>query len=135
MSKGVKGFFKNLASAPVEAAGKAINEGIDQTVTNLEEAQEKLNERLKIQTEGHLLQKIQRPIIVFWFLLVLTLAAYQVITPEQWFLELVSEGFKMVILTSRAFVRCKLSSLCLRGNSREILERRFEIWNETTRGE
>lgn len=97
MSNGIKGFFKNLASAPVEAAGKAINEGIDQTVTNLEEAQEKLNERLKIQTEGHLLQKIQRPIIVFWFLLVLTLSAYGVLKPESWFQDLVTEGFKMVL--------------------------------------
>lgn len=97
MSKGVKGFFKNLASAPVEAAGEAINKGIDQTVTNLEEAQEKLNERLKIQTEGHLLQKIQRPIIVFWFLLVLTLSAYGVLKPESWFQDLVTEGFKMVL--------------------------------------
>ena len=97
MSKGVKGFFKNLTSAPVEAAGKAINEGIDQTVTNLEEAQEKLNERLKIQTEGHLLQKIQRPIIVFWFLVVLTLSAYGVLKPESWFQDLVTEGFKMVL--------------------------------------
>lgn len=97
MTKGVKGFFKNLASAPIEATGKAINEGIDQTITNLEEAQEKLNERLKIQTEGHLLQKIQRPVIVFWFLVVLTLSAYDIIKPEAWFQDLITEGFKMVL--------------------------------------
>jgi len=97
MSNGIKGFFKNITSGPVEAAGKAINEGIDQTVTNLEEAQEKLNERLKIQSEGHLLQKIQRPIIVFWFLSVLTLSAYDIIKPEIWFQDMITEGFKMVL--------------------------------------
>lgn len=89
--------FKNIGKGVVDSAGKAINQGIDETVTNLEEAQQKLNERLQIQTEGHLLQKIQRPIIVFWFLLVLTLSAYNIIKPEDWFQDLVTEGFKMVL--------------------------------------
>lgn len=89
--------FKNIGKGVVDSVGKTVNEGIDQTVTNLEEAQQKLNERLKIQTEGHILQKIQRPIIVFWFLLVLTLSAYNIIKPEDWFQDLVTEGFKMVL--------------------------------------
>jgi len=95
--KGIKGFFKDIAAAPIEKAGEQINKGIDQTVTNLEEAQEQLNNRLKIDTSGSWLSKNIRPIIVIWIMAILTLSAYGVIKPEQWFQDTVKQAFLLAL--------------------------------------
>lgn len=95
--KGIKGFFKSIASAPVEAAGEHINKLVDNTTTNLEEAQEKLNERLKIDTSGSWLSKNIRPLIVVWIMGILTLSAYDIIKPEQWFQDTIKQSFLLAL--------------------------------------
>jgi len=97
MAKGIKGFFKNLAAEPVKQAGEAINKGIDQTVTNLEEAQEKLNQRLKIDSSGSWLSKNIRPLIVLWIMSILTLSAYDIIKPAVWFQDTIRQAFILAL--------------------------------------
>lgn len=93
MGKGVKGFFADIAKAPIAEAGKVV----DNLHTSQDERSEKLNERLNIDTKGSWLSKNIRPIICIWIMTILTLSAYNVIKPEIWFQETIKQSFTLVI--------------------------------------